>query len=110
MDWHALLVHRLGVLSGGGVVAHYRGVDGHNHLALFCDRCGKMFDKDRPAMIGTLAESLVEDHQLDNLCSRMVANAHKLQWPVQNRDADFFAQAVRQCKRDNGWREVALKA
>ncbi len=109
MDWHALLVHRLGVVRGGGVITHYRGVDGRTHLAHFCDVCGKMFDKDKPAMIGTLAESLYEAHQLDNLCARMAANAASIPWPVQQRGADFM-QAVEKCKRDNGWREVAPKA
>ena len=109
IDWHALLVHRLGLVSGGGVVTHYKAVDGHIHQGLFCYECGKKFSGDgKPEPAGTLADSLQEDHQLGLICQRMVANKKKLGWPVPAEAR--IAADVEACMRANGWKSVDPKA
>jgi len=108
VDWHALLVHRLGLVSGGGVVTHYKAVDGHIHQGLFCFECGKKFADGKPEPAGSLAESLQEAHQLHHICKRMVVGKKKFPWPVPAEEE--IARDVEACMRANGWKPVDPKA
>lgn len=105
--WHKLLIHQWRVYNfpvvgwfvhGGGMVAHYTGKDRHIHMGLFCDKCGRVFDKDKPKPIGNLGESLVEAHMVENLCRRMVAHHQGLPWPPT---AQLNEEALYLCMRRN---------